>query len=99
MSNDKSTPPAPPKAPTVVAAGEERMRSLRFVAAGLPIENANAHNPVLNARMSADHPRGFDIYFENAARRYRLEAYESGAIAKKSYVHESRVEVAEAWTV
>jgi hypothetical protein len=76
------------------------MRSLKFVTKGLSIVGANDWREGVTARQNTV-SKGIDLYFENDQRRYRLDFYDArpeGVVKTNvQYMHESRIDIAEAW--
>lgn len=74
----------------------ERMRSLRFVTEGLPLNGPNSHDKQVTARTSPGQT-GIDIYFENESRRFRFECYRENTLVDVKYMNETRVDLVHAW--
>lgn len=76
------------------------MRKVVFVTKGLSLVGANDWKEGITARQSTG-TQGIDIYFVLDERRYRFDIYTAthDGIVKTStkYMHESRIDTADAW--
>lgn len=76
--------------------GETKMRFVRFVTKGLTLTSMNKPDDYIAARETPAKD-GYDIAFVDARRAFRFDHYERGALTKRRWVHETRVDVAEDW--
>lgn len=88
----KTTPP-PPVADEPAG---ERIRSITFVTRDLNLTGPNSLEKLVRARTNPGQD-GWDIWFRLDERRYRLEYNRGGSDPRITYVHESRVDIAEKW--